>query len=276
MKRRAFLTLVGAAGAVPLVPGGSAAAQDPAEPWRFDVDGRLRWRLFRGGQAAVAGAAVAVELDGRLVRLDQLEDVRRHRGGTSEAGVWLVAGRSAETEISAEFIDDAERPYITVRVRGLGTRRSVRAVTYLDTADGAVVPAHRAAGARAWINGFQSWSGCRVVEAARADATGHWQLALTAGHSGTAAQRHSGLGFSFGENDTGLGEFVLQGGQLRAVSQCGDRPVGFDVAPVVCTLTLAPAADEPRMSFAAKADRATTANVPKPIKTRRGSLLFIV
>jgi alpha-galactosidase len=261
MKRRAFLSLAGAAGTLPLWPRPLAAQDAPA--WRFDVDGRLLWRLARGGELAVADAAVTVELDGRTVLLTELDGVRRYRGGSREAGVWVVAGRYADTEISAEFLDDREYPAVTVRVRGLGEPRMVGAITLLDTARPTAVPALRAGGGMAWINGFESYSACRVVDVREVEATGHWQLALY-GDGRTEPERERSerevgarsrsdfghrrtdgrmLAMSFGENDTGAGEFVIERGRLVARSMCRGRPVAAHLAPALTTFTLMPGED---------------------------------
>lgn len=243
MKRRAFLSLAGAAGTLPLWPGSVAAAQQGV-PWRFEVDERLGWRLTRGSEVAAAGGAPTVELDGSAIPIGALEGVRRFRGGGRDGLILAVTGRAADTEITAEFVGDEAAPRITIRVRGLGPGRALGSVTFLDTAHGAQLPALRRPGATAWINGFQSWSSCRVVPAATADATGHWQLALTSGAPGLRGTGGpAGLGLVFGENDSGFGEFVLREGQLVAAARCGGRPVGSGTAPASCTLAFTPAAD---------------------------------
>jgi len=94
---------------------------------------------------------------------------------------------------------------------------TVGAITLLDTSRPTAIPALRAPGAAAWINGYQSWSSCRVVDPRAAEVTGHWQMALLRGDGRTDRRtdgQSAGLGLAFGENDTGAGELRLERGRL--------------------------------------------------------------
>ena len=228
--RRGFLTLIGATGAVPL---GTRPARHRETPlWRFVLDGRLRWSLVpRRGSAAVAGAEIAVRFaDGAPVPLAALTDVHRFPSGENGAPSTTVVGRTGAVEVAATFAD-GERPTITVRVRGLGAERALRDVQFLDL----MVPRAQRGRRLAWINGYQSWSACRVVELdGTSEATGHWQLALLG---------QPGLALAFGEDDAGAGEFQLAGTRLVAVSRCGGRPVGATVPAATTTLRILPGDD---------------------------------
>ncbi|MEK7668162.1 MAG: hypothetical protein AAB409_05890, partial [Gemmatimonadota bacterium] len=111
-----------------------------------------------------------------------------------------MVGTAEDVEVSALFEDGggpgARRqrwPRITVSVRGLADARPLQEIEFLDSARTAV-PAYGRTGARLWVNGYQSWSACRVAALGEAgDVTGHWQLA-TLGEGGTGAQGHRGTG----------------------------------------------------------------------------------
>src|SRR5437762_7834779 len=121
----------------------------------------------------VRGAEISIELAGEPpVSLGALEAVRRIRTGSRRTGeeTWTVVGRHAGVEISAQFEDD-RRPEITVRARGLEDPRDLVAVHFT----GGMSLTQR----QAWINGYQSWSRCRMMASdEKSEGTGYWQPAL--------------------------------------------------------------------------------------------------
>ena len=172
-----------------------------------------------------------------------------------------MVGTAEDVEVSALFEDGggpgARRqrwPRITVSVRGLADARPLQEIEFLDSARTAV-PAYGRTGARLWVNGYQSWSACRVAALGEAgDVTGHWQLATLGeggtgaqGHRGTGAQGHRGtegpgLGLSFGPDDGGAGQFAIRRGGVRVLAAFGGRLVGASYPPAVASLTLVPSA----------------------------------
>src|SRR5437868_13799803 len=199
MNRREFVT----ASAFLAQRRGARRAPAPEARWRFSLDGLGRWSLARGGVVAVHGAEISVEIGGAPpVALSRLENARRIRTGSRRSGesTWTFVGRYQDLEVSAEFEDD-ERPSVTVRVRGLEQPHDLVAVHLT----GGVSLSQRSA----WINGYQSWSTCRIVDLP-GTATGYWQIALRGGQ---------GLAFVFGEDDGSSGEFHIAGRALDAVAR---------------------------------------------------------
>ena len=245
MKRREFLELLGMPA---LTQRRKRRGRHPAAPpdtrWRFSLDARARWSLARAGVTAVRDAEIAIEL-AALPRftLADLESARRFRTGSrrSGEGTWTIVGLLNGLEVTAQFEDD-DRPVVTVRVRGLEGPRDLVAIHFT----GGVSVAQT----RAWINGYQSWSSCRMAELAPGtDVTGHWQLALFGGMGGRGGRgpgtgdRGPGLAFAFGETDGSAGEFRLTGRVLDAVGRFNHRAVSLDQVAAVSSLTILPSAD---------------------------------
>jgi hypothetical protein len=240
MNRREFLGLSAGIPSALAQRGGRRAAAGPDARWRFALDGQSRWTLARAGAVAIQGAEIAIEVAGAppftLGALDDLHHIRSGSRRTGEAA-WTVVGRQHGLEITATFEDDV-RPQVVVGVRGLEDARDLVAVHFTN----GVSTSQR----RAWINGYQSWSGCRMVDLnAGTDATGFWQLALL----GTP-----GLAMAFGEDDGSSGEFRLTGRGLDALGRFTHRAVSADHPPAVCSLAILPAEDP----FAALAADAAT------------------
>lgn len=286
MRRR---DLVRAAALAATFPRGRAPLPGvvSADGWRFALDAAHRWSLVPArGEAAVAGAEIAVELaGGPPVPLRGLEGVRRFRfGGRREATGWSVVGTTGGVEVAARFVDgrpdapapglrESPWPQIAVSARGLGADRTLVAVHFLDTAS-ARAPL-LGAGARAsaapalLVNGYQSWNPCRVVRAGSREAeTGHWQLATLEGRAPaarrSAAAAPTGLGLAFGVEDGGDGRFVIGAEGVRAVSHFGRRLLGAPYPPAVATLALTPS-DEPLDALAALAARSRTLALPPQV-----------
>jgi hypothetical protein len=202
---------------------------------RFAVDEAGRWSLTRGGDVVLSDAVIRVELAGQPpFVLGELEGVRRMRSGARRGPQTLLhIGRMGPVEVSAIFADGTT-PQVTVQVRGLDDARDLVAVHFTD---GLRVPQRSV-----WINGYQSWSGCRMVTLGGAtQATGYWQVALLP--DGRTAGRQDGMAMAFGEDDGASGEFRFTGRALDAVANFGHRSVGADDPPAHATLTLLPSAD---------------------------------
>jgi len=258
MHRRDLLQAATAAMALP-APGRPRRRQSDDAGWAFALDARSRWTLApTRGDPVVAGGEIAVEFaGGPPVVLGPLSGTRRFRfGERGEAGGWSLAGTAEGVEVTARFEDGAgpdarrrEWPRITVGVRGLEGDRTLAAIHFLDTAS-ARVPALATTrrGARLWVNGYQSWSPCRVVAlGADEDATGHWQLAtLRDTGAGPRGRRGAGaleLGLAFAPDDGGEGRFASDRTGVRVFSSFGGRRVGASYPPAVASLTLLPSAD---------------------------------
>ena len=228
MDRRTFVLLTGAASAglwrsprVPSpLPGGPAAG---AGGLRFDLDEQRRWSLsYHGDDQPVPllrDAALGVWVGETLVTLADLEDIsvanRRPPGGESLAirgrapapgGVWI------EAEFAAWESGPGAQGSITVSVypdRLLGTIRGVR---FLAAPEAQVLPG--AGPLLALVNGYQSWSPCRIeTVAARPDApetVSHAALGLT--------REGRGLAVAFDAGEPGEAKVKLAGGGLEALS----------------------------------------------------------
>ncbi len=261
MRRRDWLKAAAVAAALPRTQARRRGAA--ADAWSFALDRDLGWSLAPArGAAAVAGAELAVELAGASpIPLGELDGVRRFRfGGRGQPVGWTVTGTAAGVEVTARFVDgrptaDALAPHetawprIAVAVRGLEADRTLVAIHFLDTA-AARVPAfggaEGAAGPPLLINGYQSWSPCRVrAPGSGEELTGWWQLATLHGRRGVRAARPAGtnpagLGLSFGSDDGGDGRFTAGPAGVRATSHFGRRLVGAAYPPALATLTLLP------------------------------------
>jgi alpha-galactosidase len=282
MRRRDLVRAAALAAGMPrgrAAPPGTAAA----DGWRFTLDARSRWSLAPArGAAVVAGGEVAVELAGAApVPLRALEGVRRFRtGGRGAATGWSVVGTTDGVEISARFVDgrpdtpapglrESPWPLIAVSARGLGTDRSLVAVHFLDTAS-AQAPLLRGRttggpGPALLVNGYQSWSPCRVLRpGGREEETGHWQLATLDGPARRSAAAPTGLGLAFGVEDGGDGRFVINPSGIRAVSHFGRRLLGAAYPPALATLALAPS-DGPLEALADLAARSRALPLPPQV-----------
>jgi hypothetical protein len=203
--------------------------------WRFAVDDAGRWSLTRGRDVVLSEAVIRVELAGQPpFALGELEGVRRVRSGARRGPQTLLhIGRRGQVEVSAVFADGTA-PQVAVQVRGLDDGRDLIAVHFTDGL--------RVRQRSAWINGYQSWSSCRMLRLEGATrATGYWQAALLP--DGRTAGRQDGLAMAFGEDDGASGEFRFTGRSLDAVASFGHRSVGADDPPAQATLTLLPSAD---------------------------------
>jgi len=233
MKRRDLFR--GAAAGFPALLANGQPQAPADESWRFAVDGDGRWSLARGGQAAISAAAIRVELAGQApFGLDALERVRRMRSGPRRGPQTLMCvGRMGTVEVTATFADGAV-PEVAVQVRGLDEPRDLVAVHFTDGL--------QVRQPLAWINGYQSWSGCRMMTLdGAARGTGYWQVALLA--DGRTSGRADGLAMTFGEDDGASGEFRFTGRELDAVAAFGRRIVSADDVPARARLALLPAAD---------------------------------
>jgi len=229
MNRRDLFQWAGASGlATAWTPGAASARQD--ESWQFTLDGRQRWTLDRPRTAPIVRAAeIAIALDDRPpVALADHADLRRFRASVKRRGIWTVVGHLGDVETTVQ-LEDGPSPVVRVSVRGLGARHTLRAVHFT----GGV----RVSQAQVWLNGYQSWDACRVASLGDDRRhTGWWQLALRGGTRG--------LAFAFGESDAASGTFILEGRDLDAAAEFDARPVGVDLPPAVCSLTVL-GADEP-------------------------------
>lgn len=293
MRRRDLLQAAVMAAALPVAGRPRRRRRAAGDAWTFALDERLRWTLAPArGEAVVTGGEIAVEFAGALpIPLRALEGVRRfrHGGGNAPAG-WSVVGTARGVEVTARFEDgrpaagDPARatawPEVGVSLRGLGDDVTLVAVHFLDSGR-ARVPALGAAGAlRAagrgpvlLVNGYQSWSACRVVRAGGPEeVTGHWQMATV----GTAAQRHrstgargtarppAGLGLVFGTEDGGAGRFVIGAAGVRALSHFGHRLLGASYPPTAAALSILPS-DTPLDDLGDVAARARDAPLPDTV-----------
>ena len=297
------------AAALPVTGRPRRKRRDAGDAWTFALDDRQRWSLAPArGEALVAGGEIAVELSGAPpIPLRALDGLRRFRegGGDAPAG-WSVVGTTHGVEVTARFVDgrpaapnahDTAWPEVAVSLRGLDDDVTLVALHFLDSRS-ARVPAlgapgaqghggtgaqgHRGTGAQPaggrgpalLVNGYQSWSACRVVAAGGPEeVTGHWHLATVGtgaqGHRGTGkksarASAPAGLGLAFGTEDGGAGRFVIGKEGVRALSHFGRRLLGASYPPAVATLTLLPS-DTPLDHLGALAARSRAAPLPEAV-----------
>jgi len=283
MRRRDWVKAAAVAAALPVPPPRRRRSGDT---WTFALDSRCRWSLASpGGEAVVAGGEIAVELaDARPVPLRELEGLRRLRfGGGGQPAGWQVTGTAAGVEVTARFVDgrpagtalaphETAWPRVAVGVRGLDAARTLVAVHFLDTAAARVPALEGAAAPPLLVNGYQSWSPCRVARAGGPDElTGWWQLATLGGRTGVRAQRRAGaasarLGLAFGSDDGGDGQFVVGPAGVRALSRLGRRMVGASYPPATAALTILPT-DDPLLALGALAALGRDGPLPTEVPT---------
>jgi melibiase-like protein/beta-galactosidase-like protein len=208
MDRRTFVLLTGAASAstlwrVPTLRGRRLGGL------RFDLDEQRRWSLWYhdDGQPVplVRQATLGVWVGDALVTLADLEDInvanRRPPGGESlairgrsagEGGVWI------EAEFAAWEAGPAAQGSISVNVYPDRVLATIRGVRFFATPEARVLPG--AGPLVALVNGYQSWSECRVASvpsgsdaaSAAPELVSHGAIGLTRGAQGLAAMFDAG------------------------------------------------------------------------------------
>ena len=187
---------------------------------RFDLDDQRRWSLWYHGDGQpvplVRDATLGVWVGESLVTLADLQDIsvanRRPPGGESLAirgralaagGVWI------EAEFAAWEAGPGAQGSITVSVYPDRVLTTIRGVRFLAATEAQVLPG--AGALLALLNGYQSWSPCRIetVDEA-ADFTSHAAIGLT--------RERRGLALAFDAGEPGEAKVKLAGGGLEAVS----------------------------------------------------------
>ncbi len=271
MDRRTFLLLTGA--------GSAALIRPPARPpWRaggqavgklrFELDQQRRWSLWYQGDGPPVPLLAAAELGAwvgeRLVTFAELEDITvGHQSAEGQA--LLMRGRSAAAGVwlEAQFTtsDTAPAPLATLRFAVYPDRYLpiVRGVRFFQTAADRI-----AAGPgdlTALVNGYHSWSPCRIVRVAPGDAgldaVSHGALGLSRGGAG--------LALAWDPGEPGEAKVKISAAGLDAVSDwlparplraTGDASVlrlAYDPAGdglAALHAVFAPAADVDRQRFA--------------------------
>ena len=248
MDRRTFVLLTGAASAAlwrfpnprPLRATGSL---------RFDLDDQRRLALWYNGPdrsiPLLRNAALGVWIGDTLATLADLKDVsvgnRRPPGGES----LVVRGRtpapagtaSGSVWIEAEFFaasDAGAHGAITVTVYPDRVLATIRGIRVFATSEPDVLPGDGSL--FALINGYQSWSSCRVTKLP-AEATSYGAIGLTRGTHGVGAVWDPG-----GAGDAKVK--LAADGSLEAVSEWSPaRPVRPDGDAVTLRLSYLPAGD---------------------------------
>ena len=190
---------------------------------RFDLDEQRRWSLWYHGDGQpvplLRDAALGVWVGETLVTLADLEDIsvanRRPPGGESlairgrvaaPAGVWI------EAEFAAWEAGPGAQGTITVSVYPDRLLATIRGVRFLTAPEAQVLPG--AGPLLALVNGYQSWSPCRIeTVATRSDApelVSHAVLGLT--------REGRGLAVAFDAGEPGEAKVKLVGGGLEALS----------------------------------------------------------
>ena len=235
MDRRTFVLLTGAASAglwrsrIP-PPGGPATGVGGL---RFDLDEQRRWSLWYHGDGPpvplVRDATLGVLVGETLVTLADLQDIsvanRRPPGGESLAvrgraaasgGVWI------EAEFAAWEAGPGAQGSITVSVYPDRVLATIRGVRFLAAAEAQILPG--AGPLLALVNGYQSWSPCRIETVGRPDTpevVSHAAIGLT--------REGRGLAAAFDPGEPGEAKVKLAGGGLEAVSDwLPARPVRPD------------------------------------------------
>ncbi len=275
MRRRDLLQAAAMAAALPVAVRPRRRRRDAGDAWTFALDEHARWSLSSAhGAAVVAGGEIALELAGAPpLPLRALDGLRRFRygGGDAPAG-WSVVGTTRGLEVTARFLDGRPGaggtawPLVAVSVRGLGDDATLAAIHFLDSGVARVpalglpsarthrrtdAPGGTGRGPALLVNGYQSWSACRVVSAGGAEQVmGHWQLATLQGRTDASTHRRTGrrgtpaapagLGLAFGTEDGGAGRFVIGAGGVQADSSFGRRLLGASYPPALATLTILP------------------------------------
>jgi alpha-galactosidase len=224
MDRRTFVLLTGAASAGwwrsprVLPPGGPAAGVGGL---RFDLDEQRRWSLWYhdDGQPVplVRDAVLGVWVGETLMTLADLEVIsvanRRPPGGESlaiqgrtAAGVWI------EAEFAAWEAGPGAQGSITVNVYPDRVLATIRGVRFFAAAEAQVLPG--AGPLLALVNGYQSWSACRIeTVGAQPDvpeAVSHAAIGLT--------REGRGLAVAFDAGEPGEAKVKLAAGGLEALS----------------------------------------------------------
>jgi hypothetical protein len=190
---------------------------------RFDLDEQRRWSLWyhADGQPVplIRHATLGVWVGDALITLADLEDInvanRRPPGGESLA----IRGRSAadggvwiEAEFAAWEAGPAAQGSISVNVYPDRVLATIRGVRFFTTPEPQVLPGPGPL--VALVNGYQSWSECRVEAVASgpdpAERASHGAIGLTRGGRGLAAM--------FDPGEPGEAKVKLSGAGLEAVS----------------------------------------------------------
>lgn len=203
MDRRTFVLLTGAASAAlwrtrPLPSPLSTAPRGLPGNLRFDLDDQRRVALWYNAPdrsiPLLRNAALGVWIGDTLATLADLEDVsvgnRQPPGGES----LVIRGRtpspagtaSGSVWIEAEFLasDSEPRGAVTVTVYPDRVLATIRGIRVIATSEPQVLPGDGPL--VAMINGYQSWSGCRVTTLP-ADATSYGAIGWSRGGHGLAA-----------------------------------------------------------------------------------------
>ena len=239
MDRRTFVLLTGAASAG-LVRSPGVPSPRPGGPatgvggLRFDLDEQRRWSLWYHGDGQpvplIHNATLGVFVGETLVTLADLQDIsvanRRPPGGESLAvrgraagsgGVWI------EAEFAAWEAGPGAQGSVTVSVYPDRVLATIRGVRFLAAAEAQVLPG--TGPLLALVNGYQSWSPCRLeTVATRPDApevVSHAAIGLT--------REGRGLAAAFDPGEPGEAKVKLTGSGLEAVSDwLPARPVRPD------------------------------------------------
>jgi len=197
---------------------------------RFDLDEQRRWSLWYQGDGQpvplLRDAALGVWVGDTLVTLAELEDIsvanRRPPGGESLAirgravapggaaggGVWI------EAEFAAWDAGPGAQGSITVSVYPDRVLATIRGVRFLAAPEAQTLPG--AGPLLALVNGYQSWSSCRIeTVATRPDApppevVSHGAVGLT--------REGRGMAVAFDAGEPGEAKVKIVGGSLEAVS----------------------------------------------------------
>src|SRR5436189_2159574 len=193
MDRRTFVLLTGAASAALFRPPRPlpGLARRPLGNLRFDLDDQRRLALWYNAPdrsiPLLRNAALGLWVGDTLVTLADLEDVsvgnRRPPGGES----LVIRGRTAQgVWIEAEFLasDSEARGAITVSVYPDRVLATIRGIRFFATSEPQVLPGDGPL--VALVNGYQSWSSCRVAPVP-VEATSFSAIGLTRGAHGFAA-----------------------------------------------------------------------------------------
>ena len=256
MDRRTFILLSGAASAAVWDPYRLPAQPMPrvAGTFRFDLDEQRRWSLwYHGGAQPVPllrNATLGVWVGDALATLADLEDIsvgnRRPPGGESlvirgrtpvpagsaAGSVWIEA-EFAAWDASAPMADEAHGA-ITVTVYPDRVLATIRGVRFFAAPEPQVLPG--GGPLLALLNGYQSWSSCRVA-ALPVEATSFAALGLT--------REGRGLGFICDPGEPGEAKITLTpAGGLEAVSEWTPaRPVRPEGDASTMRLAYTPGAD---------------------------------
>ena len=244
MDRRTFVLLTGAASAALLRPPRvlPGLSRRPLGNLRFDLDDQRRLALWYNtpdrSVPLLRNAALGVWVGDTLVTLADLEDVsvgnRRPPGGES----LVIRGRTPSTAgsasgsvwLEAEFVAWDATPSVDSGARGAHgaitvsvypdrVLATIRGMRFFATSEPQVLPGDGSL--VSLVNGYQSWSPCRV-SALPVDATSYGAIGLTRGGHGLAVV------WDPGEPGEGKVKLAADGG-IDAVSEwMPPRPVRSD------------------------------------------------